>query len=195
MCRRYGLHFLVGGGCMGICVQQPWQSISLWSVADKFRSTFSFFLICGSSLSLSHAENEVSRFETALQPTCQISLFCLPIRFMVDSLLPPGSEEIHAFLVLRSLLDVKPFAFHSSPHKTLHPETKGSLFFFFGVCQSSFPTAMTTFRLCWCYNQPDSALYVWLEERQMMLAFASGSPIVQMFPYRSGRYSELMSVF
>lgn len=38
-------------GKMGMCVQQPWQSIGLWSVADRFLSTFSFILICAPSLS------------------------------------------------------------------------------------------------------------------------------------------------
>lgn len=73
-------------GKMGMCVQQPWQSIGLWSVADRFLSTFSFILICAPSLSPSHAENEVSRLETAPQPTCQISLFSLPVPFLRQTL-------------------------------------------------------------------------------------------------------------
>lgn len=69
----------------GLCVQQPWQNISPWSVADRFLSTFSFILICSSSLSRTHAENEVSRLRTAPQPTCRVSLFSLPIHFMLGS--------------------------------------------------------------------------------------------------------------
>lgn len=139
-------------GKIVICVQQPWQSMSLWSVADRFLSTFSFILICGSSLSLSHAENEVSRLETALQPTCQISLFSPHIRFFfffakVDSLLPPGSE-ISAFW--KHTLDIYHNSLsslcHCSPPKK-HSVTKGSLFFF---CASVFsPPAMTTC-VCLC---------------------------------------------
>lgn len=70
----------------GMCVQQPWQSISLWSVADRFLSTFSFILICGSSLSPSHAENEVSRLETALNPPVKFHSSLSPVPFLWQTL-------------------------------------------------------------------------------------------------------------
>lgn len=42
-------------------------------MANRFLGTFSFVLICSSSSSLSHAENEVSRSEAGLPRICQIS--------------------------------------------------------------------------------------------------------------------------
>lgn len=123
--------FPVGGN--GLCVQQPWENISLWSVADGFLSTFSFVLICSSSLSLSHAENEVSRLKTALQPTCQISLFSLPIHFTLGSCFFQSPRKC------TSPRAAKPFRLPQFWNKSV------SVLFFH--CQSLSPTATTAFVL------------------------------------------------
>lgn len=132
---RYGLHFLPENKKI-LHVQQPWQSISLWSVADRFLSTFSFILICGSSLSRSHAENEVSRLETALCPTCQISLLSLPIRFTVGSLPPPGLRGNLCLYGRAQAFNVKPVCLPLFSQKTFK---KRSLLCFFFLIQSSLP--------------------------------------------------------
>lgn len=136
-------------GKIGMCVQQPWQSICLWSVADRFLSTFSFILICGSSLSLSHAENEVSRLETALQT--HLSNFALlssyPIYGASSGLKGHPCRLEYAFFRRKT---VYPPLFSQI---TLHAGEKKVLCSFL-VCQFSLPTAMSTFMLNMLLLQP-----------------------------------------
>ena len=150
-------------GKMGMCVRQPWQSIGLWSVADRFLSTFSFILICAPSLSPSHAENEVSRLETALQPTCQILLFSLPIPFSWQT--PSLEEEILATRYLHSFR-LKTVWLPLFSQITLRAEEKvlclrASFFFFF------FPYGYDNITLCrtCCYYKRPRAVCAWRTAR------------------------------
>lgn len=68
-------------GIWEICVKRPWRSASFWSTVDRFVDTFAFILICASSSSLSHAENQVSRLKTGL------SLFTLLFSPILEQIL------------------------------------------------------------------------------------------------------------
>lgn len=130
----------------GLCVQQPWQNISPWSVADRFLSTFSFILICSSSLSRTHAENEVSRLRTAPQPTCRVSLFSLPIHFMLGSRLFQTQRKCRSSTTVFSILPSPALLLkEKNKQKKLYVETKGSLFFY--SCQTFSSLARSTFML------------------------------------------------
>lgn len=68
-------------GIWEICVKRPWRSSTFWSTVDRFVDTFAFILICASSSSLSHAENQVSRLKTGL------SLFTLLFSPILEQIL------------------------------------------------------------------------------------------------------------
>lgn len=152
-----------------MCVKQPWWGTSLWSVADRSLSTFSFILICGSSLSFSHAENEVSRLETGLKFTCQISLFCLHIRFMARLWRKQRVFILHCSLI----------AAHAE-EKALYTRYDRSY-------------SLRLWKHLYCYSQPHAVCVCAGQLDDVNLSFRL--PIVQMWLYHSGRYTALLRAF
>lgn len=150
-------------------------------MADRFPSTFSFFLICGSSLSLSHAENEVSRLETApRKPTCQISLFSLPIRVIVDPESPQGSEEILVFWYVYAGLS------HKKNICLPHAEEKPLVLF-------SFCSYGSTIYVKHIYIMRILVQCEHVEDSYLISTFALGSPNhSSVFLFLSGRHFMLL---